>query len=218
MAKKGTDKTASTRDRALPANSTGTARPEPAGIVETWVEEHGDYLFGYVLPRVRHRHVAEELVQESFLAALKGVESFRGESSPRTWLVGLLRRKIADHYRKRGREPATESLDTSDPTIDAWFDEKGSWIKAPARCEMDPAKLQESKDFWPVFEDCLGALPARLADVFSLRVMDSLKPDEVCKELSITSTNLWVTLHRARARLRACLESNWFASEAAEKG
>ncbi len=83
---------------------------------------------------------------------------------------------------------------------------------------MDPAKLQESTDFWRVFEDCLGALPQRLANVFSLRVMDSLKPDKVCKELSITSTNLWVALHRARARLRACLEANWFASEAAEKG
>ena len=66
-------------------------------IIETWVHEHGGYLFGYVLPRVRDRHVAEELVQESFLAALKAVESFRGDSSPRTWLVGLLRRKITDH-------------------------------------------------------------------------------------------------------------------------
>lgn len=187
-------------------------------IIETWVDEHGNYLFGYVLPRVRDRHVAEELVQESFLAALKAVESFRGDSSPRTWLVGLLRRKIADHYRKRGREPETESIDTTDPTIDAWFDEKGAWIKKPSRCEVDPAKLQESTDFWRVFEDCLGALPERLANVFSLRVMDSLKPDDVCKELSITSTNLWVTLHRARARLRACLEANWFASKTAEKG
>ena len=187
-------------------------------IIETWVDEHGDYLFGYVLPRVRDRHLAEELVQESFLAALKAVESFRGDSSPRTWLVGLLRRKIADHYRKRGREPKTESIDTADPTIDAWFDEKGSWIKKPSRCEMDPVKLQESTDFWRVFEDCLRALPQRLANVFSLRVIDSLKPDEVRKELSITSTNLWVTLHRARARLRACLETNWFASKTAEKG
>lgn len=217
MGKQGTDRTTSTQDRASSANSAGTARAAPVSMIETWVDEHGDYLFGYVLPRVRDRHLAEELVQESFLAALKAVESFRGDSSPRTWLVGLLRRKIADHYRKRSREPETESIDPADPTIDSWFDAKGSWIKGPSRGEMDPAKLQESEDFWPVFEDCLGTLPARLADVFSLRVMDSLKPDQVCKELSITPTNLWVTLHRARARLRACLEANWFASEAAEK-
>lgn len=217
MGKQTTHKRASTQNRPSATNSTGANRLEPAVIIESWVDEHGDYLFRYALPRVRDQHVAEELVQETFLAALKAVESFRGDSSPRTWLVGLLRRKIADHYRKRSREGEGESIDATDPMIDAWFDEKGSWIKWPRRCEMDPAELLQRADFWVVLENCVQALPERLAAAFTLRMMDARESDEVCKVLSITTTNLWVALHRARARLRACLEANWFGSEAGEK-
>ena len=218
MGKQATDKTSSIQDRASPDDPTGAASPKPANIIATWVDEHGDYLFGYVLPRVRDRHVAEEVVQETFLAAVKAIESFRGDSSPRTWLVSLLRRKIADHYRKRSQESEGESIDFTDPIIDTWFDKKGSWIKWPSRCEMDPAELRERAEFWVVLENCVQALPERLAEAFTLRMMDDREPDEVCKVLSITPTNLWVTLHRARARLRACLESNWFNSKSAEVG
>lgn len=185
-------------------------------MIEAWVDEHADYLFRYALPRLPDRHVTEEVLQDTFLAALKSIDTFRGDSSPRTWLVGLLRRKIADHYRKRYREVERVSLDTADPAIDAWFDSKGSWIVLPKRCELDPAVLQQNADFWRVFDGCMEALPDRLAEAFTLRVVDNRKADEVCKVLSITSTNLWVTLHRARARLRNCLEANWFHSEGAE--
>lgn len=188
-------------------------RPHELKLIETWVDEHADYLFGHALTRLRDRHVAEEVHQETFLAALKSVGKFRGDSSPRTWLVGLLRRKIADHYRKRYREGEGKSIDATDLTIDAWFDENGSWIVQPKRCEMDPAELQQRADFRTVLQSCLKSLPDRLAEAFVLRVVDDWKPDEVCKVLSITPTNLWVALHRARARLRACLEANWFESD-----
>ncbi len=186
-------------------------------IVEAWVDEHADYLFRYALPRLRDRHVTEEVLQDTFLAALQSVGEFRGDSSPRTWLVGLLRRKIADHYRRRYREGEGECIDTTDPTIDAWFDEKGAWVAWPKRCELDPAVLQERADFWTVLQSCLQALPDRLAEAFTLRVVDNRKPADVCKVLSITPTNLWVALHRARARLRACLEANWFESGGVEE-
>lgn len=187
-------------------------RPPDLHLVEAWVDEHADYLFRYALPRLPDRHATEDVLQETFLAALKSVNKFRGDSNPRTWLVGLLRRKIADHYRKAYREGQAESLDATDPTIDAWFDKKGSWIALPKRCELDPAELLERADFWTVVQRCLQALPDRLAEAFTLRVVDNQTPDEVCKVLSITPTNLWVALHRARARLRACLEANWFHS------
>lgn len=196
----------------------GGGGPPEVNVVETWVDEHADYLFQYALPRVRDRHVAEEVLQETFLAALKSADKFREESTPRTWLVGLLRRKIADHYRKRYRAGEGESIDATDPEIDAWFDNQGSWIAGPKQCELDPATLQQKADFWKVFEGCLQTLPERLAGAFTLRVVDHRTPDEVCKVLSITPTNLWVALHRARARLRACLEANWFESDAVKPG
>jgi RNA polymerase sigma-70 factor (ECF subfamily) len=196
---------------AAPGSTRGDRLPALA-VLDAWVDEHADFLFRYAVPRLRDRHAVEEVLQETFLAALEAVAGFRGDSSPRTWLVGLLRRKIADHYRKRYREGEGESIDTTDPTIDAWFDEKGGWIAQPKGCELDPAELQERTDFWAVLQSCLQALPERLATAFTLRVVDDRKPDEVCKVLSITPTNLWVALHRARARLRACLEANWFES------
>lgn len=196
---------------AAPVSTRGDRLPE-LEILDAWVDEHADFLFRYAVPRMRDRHAVEEVLQETFLAALEAVAGFRGDSSPRTWLVGLLRRKIADHYRKRYREGEGESIDTTDPTIDAWFDEKGRWITQPKGCELDPAALQEQTDFWTVLQSCVRALPDRLATAFTLRVVDNRKPDEVCKVLSITPTNLWVALHRARARLRACLEANWFGS------
>jgi RNA polymerase sigma-70 factor (ECF subfamily) len=199
------------------AQSQDGARAPDLNLVEAWVDEHADYLFRYARPRLRDRHITEEVLQETFLAALKSVGKFCGDSSPRTWLVGLLRRKIADHYRKRYREGEGESIDTTDPTIDAWFDKKGSWIVQPKRCELDPAELHERTDFWTVLQSCLQALPDRLATAFTLRVVDNREPDDVCKVLSITPTNLWVALHRARARLRACLEANWFESGGAEE-
>jgi RNA polymerase sigma-70 factor (ECF subfamily) len=129
----------------------------------------------------------------------------------------LLRRKIVDHYRQRGRHRQEATLDASDPVIDACFDQKGSWARWPLACELDPAVLRERADFWVAFEQCHGALPERLREAFTLRVMEEMPPDEVCKVLSITPTNLWVALHRARARLRACLEANWFRTEEADK-
>ncbi len=205
------------KDKGANAASVSATSEPKLHAVEAWVDEHADYLFRYALPRLPDRDAAEECLQETFLAALKSVEKFRGDSSPRTWLVGLLRRKIADHYRKRYREGKGESIDVTDPTIDTWFDERGSWIAWPKRCDLDPAELHQRADFWTVLQNCLQALPDRLAEAFTLRVIDDRKPNEVCKVLSITPTNLWVALHRARARLRACLEANWFQSDAVEE-
>ena len=216
VGKRAIDKNVGTQNHSTHGEAIGENQPEPTHIVEGWVDEHGQYLFRYALPRVRDRHWAEELVQETFLAALKSIGSFRGESSPRTWLVTIMRRKIADFYRKRNREPEAQSIDASDPVIDSWFDQQGGWLREPSRCEIDPAELHERSDFWIVFEKCLGKLPERQAEAFAMRVMDDRKPDDVCKVLSITPTNLWVLLHRARARLRACLETNWFQDEISE--
>jgi RNA polymerase sigma-70 factor (TIGR02943 family) len=177
---------------------------------ETWVDEHGDALLSYALPRVRDRHAAEDLVQETFLAALRAQDTFRGESTRRTWLVGILRHKLLDHLRRQSRERPTEALEPDDPAVDGRFDAKGWWRQPPGGWTVDPAAVAEDQDFWRVFEECLAGLSEKLGRAFGLRVMAEIESEEVCKVLGITSTNLWVMLHRARARLRSCLEANWF--------
>lgn len=175
-----------------------------------WVDLHGDALFRYALLRLRDRSAAEDVVQEAFLAAVKSRGEFQGASEVRTWLIGILRHKISDHFRKNGRETQIDGPDDVDPDMDNWFDQKGRWLKPPKNWEFNPAEVAERKEFWEVLQGCMEALPGHASEAFSLRVVNDASAADVCKVLGITSTNLWVLLHRARTRLRACLEAKWF--------
>jgi RNA polymerase sigma-70 factor (ECF subfamily) len=185
----------------------GTTSP-----AETWVDAHGDILYRYAVARVGRRDVAEDLVQETFIAAMQAAGCFRGESSERTWLVGILRHKLLDWRRRQGRElPGLPS--DHDESIDQWFDERGWWRTPPKNWAVDADALIEQEEFWTVFRHCLDGVPERIGQVFAMRVIDETPSEEICKALSLSSTNFWVMLHRARARLRKCLESHWFARE-----
>ena len=179
---------------------------------EAWVDAHADALFRYALLKVRDLEAAEDLVQETFLAAIQSRGSFRGASALRTWLIGILRHKILDRMRQSTRQ-RTMNEDADDSFVDDQFDHNGRWIVRPGTWQMDPARLLENREFWQIFQACLEAVPERLGDAFSLRVMNEIESEEVCKLLEVSSTNLWVMLHRARARLRACIEANWFESK-----
>ena len=178
-----------------------------------WVEAHGDSLFAYALARVRNRDAAEDLVQETFLAALRGRSEFEGRSSQRTWLISILRHKIVDHVRHQARERAS-SVGAADERDGAdFFDENAHWRDMPAKWPADPRQTLEQAEFWAGFEQCLTRLPAGLADTFCLRELEGLDNAELCKLLEISSSNLWTRLHRARMLLRQCLEQNWFTDE-----
>lgn len=172
-----------------------------------WVERYGDVLFRYARSRVQDRTVAEDLVQETFLAALQTRDHFAGRSSEQTWLIGILRRKIADHYRKAARRPATEGAETASAKQ---FDHRGHWISRPKKWQLDPARIAENVEFWSVFDDCVSKLPRRLGDSFRLRESEDVTTEEICQVLGISSSNLWTQLYRARVFLRRCLEANWF--------
>ena len=175
-----------------------------------WANQHLDALFGYALQRVRQRDTAEELVQETFLAAIQNYKRFAGESSELTWLIGILRHKIADHYRQTARRSGPEEPDTK---IENRFDKRGHWSPKPQACAGDPCQLAEDREFWDTLQNCLGALPAALAHTFILRELEEQDSEDVCQTLGIAPANLWTRLHRARLRLRDCLEHNWFAPE-----
>src|SRR5437667_8684636 len=179
-----------------------------------WLDDHGDYLFKYAVFRLRDSTAAEDAVQETFLAALKAYTKFEGRGSERTWLVGILKHKVIDHFRRTQREaPIGEQADDG-PEHREFFERtdewKGHWNAdyAPTDWHSTPAELLERFDFWQVFGDCLSPLPERTASAFTLREVDGLKSEEICELLSITVSNLWVMLHRARLHLRNCLEAH----------
>ncbi|MBF0485438.1 MAG: sigma-70 family RNA polymerase sigma factor [Candidatus Omnitrophica bacterium] len=180
----------------------------------TWVDQHGDYLFRYAMMRLRNRDLAENLVQETFLAALSGKKSFGGRSAERTWMVGILKHKIIDHYRKDFRERPVTDLQTfqieEEQTIDQFYDAMDNPKKYPKDWMPDPAAVLHSKEFWETLHGCMEYLPKRTAHAFAMRELDDRDTTEICKELGISPTNLWVMLHRARLQLRECLERNWF--------
>ncbi len=167
----------------------------------TWVDRHGDALYRYARSRLRGEDAAADLVQEAFLHALRSRESFLGHSSERTWLVGILRHKILDRYRKAVGETTT-SLDAAE-----FFDDRGFWRRGPSD---DPAAGLERGEFWRGLEHCRASLPSGLAAAFTLRELDGLSSDSICELLGITPANLWTRLHRARLLLKACLERHGY--------
>ena len=175
------------------------------------LQQYRPYLLRYALLQLRDPDLAEDVVQETLLAALEGRAQFSGKSSHKTWLTGILKHKIIDVIRRRSRElPLTSSDEEWDAdAIDALFKQDGHWQQFPATWG-NPEKSLEDRKFWEIFELCSQLMPARTARAFMLREVMELTTEEICKELAITPTNLWVMLHRARLSLRECLEIKWF--------
>jgi RNA polymerase sigma-70 factor (ECF subfamily) len=169
------------------------------------VEGERAYLLRYATLQLRDAAAAEDAVQEALLAALAGEASFAGRSNLRTWLTGILKHKIVDAIRRRAREtPVAE-----DDEFDALFNERGHWIDPPSAWSEPDAALAQ-KEFFAALEECLAKLPGRTSQAFMMREHMGLETADICKELAVTPTHLWVLLHRARMALRLCLETNWF--------
>jgi RNA polymerase sigma-70 factor (ECF subfamily) len=185
---------------------------------DQWVELHGDYLFRYAMMRLRDAAKAEDAVQDTFLAALKGGKNFAGRSAEKSWLVGILKNKICDYYRKAGREtPFTDLEFYSDEESDRFVPVglfKDSWIHELGPQEWtNPGASLDREIFWQTFRDCANKLPKKVGAVFTLREVDGIEGREVCALLNISENNLWVMLHRARMALRRCMEVNWFGKK-----
>jgi len=174
-----------------------------------WVDRYGNYLFRYAMLRLRDRSASEDLVQETFLAALKDRGSFSGGSSEATWLVGILKHKIADHYRHQAREAPLEDGDLREQSDPYPFDGLGHWVSGPADWGGNPADRYREKKFLDQFTKCLSGLSPNHANAFTLREIEGEDTRTICKVLNVSETNLWVILHRARMQLRQCLETRW---------
>ena len=196
-----------------PAPAAGLGRPDD------WVDAYGDYLFRFALTRLRDESLAEDLVQETFLVALRSKDKFAGQSAAKSWLAGILKNKIADHFRRASRETSFTDLEflrdeqsqrfiPDGPFKDGWIHELG-----PVEWSPNPGGALDNAAFWQTFHDCSGKLPRNVARVFMLREVDDIPSAEICALLNISPNNLWVMLHRARMALRQCLELNWFGAD-----
>jgi len=180
-----------------------------------WVSLYGDYLYNFALGRLRNHTDAENVVQETFLAALNAKDKFAGKSSERTWLIGILKHKIVDHLRHLYKEKPVSDFVKDKQAIDQFFDQKNHLRQQPSGWIPKPDELLVNQEFWTVFYKCQNKLTKTAHDAFLLREMEKLDSKEVCKILNVTPSNLWVLLHRARLQLRECLEINWFETKKA---
>lgn len=179
-----------------------------------WLDQYGDYLYRYALMRVRDAAIAEDILQETLLAAFSSSQNHAGRSSERTWLVGIMKHKVVDYFRRVGRmtqfqltidDEESESFENSGPWRGHWREDQ-----APVSWPVDAATVLESREFWETFDCCLSQLPQQIAIAFTLREIDGLSANEICEILQITPNNLAIILHRGRAKLRHLLETEWF--------
>jgi RNA polymerase sigma-70 factor, ECF subfamily len=187
----------------------------PISDLTAQFDAHRSYLLRVARLQLRNDELAEDVVQDTLVAALQGAAGFSGKSSVRTWLTGILKHKIVDAIRRKQATPESAVLDEEGQPddFDALFDETGHWASPPANWG-NPEQDLARREFLDIVDFCLTQLPANTARVFMMREVLELEADEICKELAITATNLWVIMYRARVALRLCLEKNWFGAGA----
>ena len=184
------------------------------GDPSAWLDRYGDVLFRYAVARVGNGAIAEDLLQETLLAAMGSADTFQGGSTEQTWLVGILRHKVSDHFRRLARERQLEREWGEDYAADDdQFNQRGRWsfVISPWK---DPEKSLTDERFWDVFNCCLTHMPEGLRAAFVLREFEGMDSDTLIETLDLsTANNLWVILHRARRALRRCLQVDWFEND-----
>lgn len=204
----------STQSKMADGNSNPTS-PSP----ELWLDEYGDWLYQFALARVHDSHAAEDLVQEALVSGFRGFDRFEGRSTIKTWLTSILRNRIADYFKKKGRQPkglnsdglSAEESDSIVNGLDHFaFSVKHAKLFHPKISNQDFASSMERSEFWDAVQECVSKLPVHLQQAFLQRVIhDDQSLEEISQYLSVTKNNLSVRLFRSRLLLRECLERTW---------
>lgn len=177
---------------------------------QKWLELYGDLLYQYALPRVNSSTIAEDLVQETFLSALKGLEGYKGIASEKNWLFTILKNKIIDFYRKKSTEQAIIEMPDLSAIEDDWFNSEGSWSEHKMPKNWDASdNPAERKEIQKMIHWCKDHLKNLQLHVFTLKYMEAMDSEEICKVLNISTSNYWVLIHRARLQMRDCVEKYW---------
>ena len=176
---------------------------------DKWIDNYADYMYNYAIVRVNNSDLAKDLVQDTFFAGLKSAKNFQGKSTERTWLISILKRKIIDYYRKINSKKGQAEVRMN------FYDDgenEGNWLeeRVPQSWDNESEKTIENEELKSQLDSCIDALPEKYAMVFRMKTIQEFETEEICKELDITASNLWVIIHRARTQLRKCMEDNWF--------
>jgi RNA polymerase sigma-70 factor (TIGR02943 family) len=183
---------------------------EKIKIIETWVNQYSDDLYSWALKKTRSRELAEDLVQDTFVASFKSFDSFEHRSNPKTWLIAILNNKIIDHYRKSNKMSFISSEVNSITLADSQFDKYNFWIDNDIHNFWnDEEKLRDNEKFEEQLKSCLNDLPEKWNLALTYKYMTNKKASEICQELDITTTNYWQIVHRAKLLLKKCVETKW---------
>ena len=187
----------------------------PVTPPDKWVDQYGDYLYGFAMSRLRNAELAQDCVQDTFLAGIKALDRFDGSRDIKFWLRGIMRNKIVDQIRKSVREHKVD-IDSEDETLleSFWFKYSGIATTNPDPWQFNPRKYYDNTEFWAVFEDCIETVKNPAREAFILRVLEDQSTEEVCKVMDVTPNYLWVLLHRAREQLKVALEAKWTGKNA----
>ncbi|MEP3210989.1 MAG: sigma-70 family RNA polymerase sigma factor [Maribacter sp.] len=176
---------------------------------DKWVDQYADYLFNFAVARVSDAEIAKDLVQETFFAGLKSAKNYKGDAAERTWLIAILKRKVIDHYRKinskKGKAEVRMSYSSSSDSEGDWLEEQ---VADPfSNLENSPI---ENEELGMAIQECISKLPKKQALVFKMKTIQGVSTEDICNELGINPSNLWVMIHRSRTALMGCLNENWF--------
>ncbi|MBF0289562.1 MAG: sigma-70 family RNA polymerase sigma factor [SAR324 cluster bacterium] len=169
--------------------------------VEEWAEQHGDMLYRFALARLSNEDLAADLVQNTFIAAIGAKDSFQGKSSVKTWLLGILKHKMMDHFRQKKKENNFDDieLDSLGPSD---FTSEGSWRSKPHEWYFTPEQILENKEAQKILWECVDTLPERMRLLFILREIDGESTETICEKMDLSTSNFSVLLYRARYKLR----------------
>lgn len=176
---------------------------------DSWVSSYADYLFNYAVVRVSDAEIAKDLVQETFFAGLKSAKNYKGDAAERTWLIAILKRKVIDHYRKinsnKGKAEVRMSYSSSSDSEGDWLEEQ----VADPFSTLENSAI-ENEELGSAIHSCISKLPKKQAQVFKMKTIQGVSTEDICNELGINPSNLWVMIHRARTALMDCLNENWY--------
>ncbi|MGZ0015186.1 sigma-70 family RNA polymerase sigma factor [Yeosuana sp. AK3] len=182
-------------------------------IIENWVNDYSDALFSWAFYKTSSKETAEDLVQDTFLAAYNKLDSFKGNSQPKTWLFSILNNKVIDYYRLSAKTTKKTVSLTEDQGVElsnGFFNDSENWKDTAINPIWNQdQELLDNPEFNKVMQHCMDDLPIHWKQAITSKYLTDKKADEICQDLNITVSNYWQIIHRAKLLLKKCLEKKW---------